>query len=269
MRCEKCGSFLVVDRGAYVCPVCGTVHSTVFDFEVNDARLSEARLDSAVQGSVVASPRQLRMLQVRVSYGAREQAVLRARRLLSLLKPVLGLSERECSVVLGDFLRYAVIAARRGLRVRRAALLLALAYLESREKLSKVNLRALVRELRGRGVRVRVGDVLRALDFLRREGAVAESWEELLRVYAGFYAQASGLSAERVLERALELLSRTRQHLTGRSRRNVAAAVVYVAGELEGARVPLARYARATGVPVSSLKTNVDLVRSLFLEELE
>jgi hypothetical protein len=43
----------------------------------------------------------------------------------------------------------------------------------------------------------------------------------------------------------------------------VAAAVVYVAGELEGAVIPLTSYARAAAVPVSSLKANVDLVRNL------
>jgi hypothetical protein len=43
----------------------------------------------------------------------------------------------------------------------------------------------------------------------------------------------------------------------------VAAAVVYVAGELEGAAIPLARYARLAAIPVSSLKANVDLVRNL------
>jgi hypothetical protein len=270
VKCEKCGSQLVVDKGVYVCPACGTVYGVVFDSELDEERFSEARLDGVVHGSFVTGSRSLKLLQVRLSHGAREQALLRAKRQLAILKHALNLGERECSVILSDYMRFAAAAARKGVKLRRAALLLAVTYLRSRERLARVNLKALVSELRRRGVRVRLGDVLRALAFLRSEGAVADSWELLLRVYAGVLASLSGISSERLLRRAEELLASMRRRLTGRSRRNVAAAVVYVAGELEGAVVPLARYARLAAIPVSSLKANVDLVRALsFLEELE
>jgi hypothetical protein len=270
VKCEKCGSQLVVDKGVYVCPACGTVYGVVFDSELDEERFSEARLDGVVHGSFVTGSRSLKLLQVRLSHGAREQALLRAKRQLAILKHALNLGERECSVILSDYMRFAAAAARKGVKLRKAALLLAVTYLRGRERLARVNLKTLTSELKRRGVRVRLGDVLRALAFLRSEGAVADSWEQLLRVYAGVLASLSGISGERLLRRAEELLTSMRRRLTGRSRRNVAAAVVYVAGELEGAVVPLARYARLAAIPVSSLKANVDLVRALsFLEELE
>jgi len=253
-----------------VCPVCGTVYGVVFESELDEERLSEARLDGVVHGSFVAGPQPLKLLQVRLSYGAREQSLLRAKRLLAILKYALNLGERECSVILSDYMRFAAAAARKGVEVRKAALLLAVTYLRGRERHAKANLKTLVNELRKRGVRVRLGDVLNALAFLRKEGVVADSWELLLKVYVSVLAGLSGINSERLLQRAEELLALTRKHLTGRSRRNVAAAVVYVAGELEGAEVPLARYARLAAIPVSSLKANVDLVRALsFLKELE
>jgi len=270
MKCEKCSGQLVVDKGIYVCSLCGTVYGVVFDSVLDEERLSEARLDGVVHGTLVAGSRSLKLLQVWLSHGAREQALLRAKRHLAFLKSALNLSERECSIILSDYLYFATVAARKGVRVRRVALLLALAYLRSLERFAKVNLRALVNELKRRGVRVRVGDVLKALAFLRKEGAMADGWELLLRRYAGVLSSLSGVSSEKLLSRAEELLALMRKRLTGRSRRNVAAAVVYVAGELEGAEVPLARYARLAAIPVSSLKANVDLVRALcFLEELE
>jgi transcription initiation factor TFIIIB Brf1 subunit/transcription initiation factor TFIIB len=266
VRCERCGTWLVLDNGVYVCPACGTVNEVVFDggFAV---QLSEARLDEFVHGSFVAGSRSLELLHVRLSYGAREQALLRAKRQLAILKHILNLGEHECSVILSDFMRLTEVAARKGVKLRRAALLLAVTYLRGRERLARVNLKALVSELRRRGVRVRMGDILKALAFLRSEGAMqTEDWEALLRVYTSILASLSGISSERLLRRAEELLTSMRSRLTGRSRRNVAAAVVYVAGELEGAVVPLARYARAAAVPVSSLKANVDLVRAIILE---
>ncbi|MCC5990743.1 MAG: hypothetical protein LM558_04485, partial [Thermosphaera sp.] len=259
----------MVDKGVYVCPACGTVHGVVFDSGFDEGRFSEARLDGVV-GSFVTGSRQFELLHIRLSHGAREQALLRAKRQLAILKHALNLGERECDVILSEYMRFVETAARRGVKLRRTALLLAVTYLRSRERLARVNLKALAKELRRRGVRVKLGDVLRAITFLRNEGAVADSWEQLLRVYAGVLASLSGISGERLLCRAEELLVSMRRRLTGRSRRNIAAAVVYVAGELEGAVVPLTKYARAAAVPVSSLKANVDLVRALsFLEELE
>ena len=264
VKCEKCGSQLVVDNGVYVCPACGTVHDVVFDSGPIQPRLAEP-LPLEVVGSFVKGPRSLELLQVRLSHGAREQALLRAKRQLAILKHALNLGESECSVILSDFLAAAAAAARKGVKLRRAALLLALVYLRGRERNARVNLKALVNELRRRGIRVRLGDVLDALHFLRNEGVTTptESWEQLLGVYAGVLASLSGISSERLLRRAEELLASMRRRLTGRSRRNVAAAVVYVAGELEGAVVPLTSYARLAAIPVSSLKANVDLVRAL------
>jgi transcription initiation factor TFIIIB Brf1 subunit/transcription initiation factor TFIIB len=270
VKCENCGAWLVVDKGVYVCPACGTVHGVVFDGGFDEERFSGARLDGVVHGSFVTGSRSLKLLQVRLSHGAREQALLRAKRQLAILKHALNLGERECDIILSDFVHFVETAARRGVKLRRAALLLAVTYLR-RERLARVNLKALVNELRRRGFRVRLGDVIDALSFLRSEGAMqTEDWETLLRVYTSILASLSGISSERLLRRAEELLTSMRRRLTGRSRRNVAAAVVYVAGELEGAVVPLARYARLAAIPVSSLKANVDLVRALsFLESAE
>jgi transcription initiation factor TFIIIB Brf1 subunit/transcription initiation factor TFIIB len=259
LKCESCGSQLVVDKGFYVCPLCGTVYEVVFEEGGDYVYSSEV-------GSFIPITEPLGLPHVKLSYNARAQALLRARRLLKALRHVLNLNENEYKVILDEFIRFAAAAARKGVKLRRSALLLALIYLRKRERLVRVNMKALVNELRKRGVRVRHGDILNALHFLRSEGAVAEDWEQLLRTYVRVLASLTNISSERLQRRAEELLTSSRKYLTGRSPRNVAAAVVYVAGELEGAAIPLFRYARATDVPVSSLKPNVDLVRSLVLE---
>ena len=257
---------MVLDGGSYVCSGCGFVMDDLMVFD--DYAPSGRSADRHLYGSVVVGPIRLKNLQIALSHSAATAAVARARALLKLLKDQMGLGGAECEAVLTEFRRIAV--KRSGSRgpVKRSALIVALAYSWVKEKGRRVNLRQVVTYLRSRGVRISLGDVMRALAYLREEGWLGGvSWLRLVEHYAAIAAYAYSVDYELLLEESLSTLQSIRKSVTGRSRENVAAAIVYVCLEKLGKRVPLYAFSRLVNLPVSSLRSNVLLVSSLLLEK--
>lgn len=265
MKCENCGTVLVVDHGAYVCPNCGYVYEDLL-FEQGAPEYRAPDLWG--HGTVVLGPSSLRGMQIQLSHTAVFVAMLRARRLMKDIQSIISLSAAECDAILAEFHRVIRRFPKGCKGVSRSALLLALVYLWLKERGRRVNLRALVAELKERRVRVSLGDVMRALAFLKDSGLKGEKpWRELLEHYSALAARVFRLNHDELLRRAIAVLEPTRRKLTGRNRENVAAAIVYICVEQMGGAMPLFRFSRLTGVPVTSLRNNVLLVRSLMLEE--
>lgn len=265
VKCERCGTFLVVDKGAYVCPNCGLVYPDAV-FDENPQKCLAA--DTWGYGSFVYRPSMLKTMQIRLSHTALFVAMSRAKRLAKELQEAMGLGSAECDAILADFHRLIRRIPGRRAPVNRPALLTALAYLRLKERGRRINLRSVVAQLRASGVRISVGDVLRALVYLRDCGWRHErAWADLLKHYAALASRTMSLDNEKLLLQALCILERTRKNVTGRNRDNVAAAIIYVCSEQMGQTIPLYKFARLTRVPVTSLRNNVMLIRSLLLEE--
>lgn len=265
MRCERCGDILVLDKGTYVCPCCGLVNQdVVFD----ESACAGSAPDRWGYGSFVYRPARTRLRQIQLSHTAVFAAMSRARRLAEELQRAMCLTSGEREIVLAEFHRLVKKAPKGSVAVSRAAILVALAYLLARERGKRVNLRSTVSHLRKNGTRVSVGDVMRALAYLRECGFLREaSWTELLAHYSEAVSRVVPISAEELLHRAWRVLKAVRRYMTGRNRENVAAAIVYVCIERAGYSIPIFRFSRLVNVPATSLRSNVMLVRSLLLEE--
>ncbi|MEM4412498.1 MAG: hypothetical protein QXT93_09800 [Thermofilum sp.] len=265
MKCEKCGSVLVIDKGTYVCQQCGLVYQDVVFDEGEHSHLAPDRWS---YGSFILDSSTLRWRQIQLSHTALFAAMNRARRLAAELQRVAHLTPAERDIVLEEFYRLVRKIPKESLPVSRAALLIALAYLLARERGKRVNLKSVVAHLRESGFRISVGDVMRALAHLRECGRLHDaSWTELVARYARIASHVIPVNSEELLRRALKILQVVRKSVTGRSRENVAAAIVYVCCEQAGYSIPIFRFARLANVPATSLRSNVSLVRSLLLEE--
>ncbi|MGB9786508.1 MAG: TFIIB-type zinc ribbon-containing protein [Infirmifilum sp.] len=257
MRCSECGGLVVFDpRGHYVCTSCGRVIQQGFDDTVRFSEGSQAR-----KAVLKLDPRlkQLNDLVTgRFSTG-------HAWRILSAVSLDFNLTHETRTRIIEEYEILLRRAAKNGLRIwKKSALLAFLVYFEVKRSRPRTGLREVVKVFRLRGFKLSTGDLIHIIPVVRALGFLHDGWdgelEELLEKVAAIAPR------EEVRRHVRLILGRIRRFSTGRSRRNVLAAVIAVVLNRLDARLNLYFISKALGIPYSSLRANVALVESLLLE---
>ncbi len=255
MRCRACGGLVVIDpQGYYVCSQCGLVVEYTMDSKTIYLSTATKNASSSLPGR--EHFRKIEQLELVVS----DREENRIWKLLGKVAHEFSFSESTRERILEEYKRL----VRRYSIKKKTALIAFLTYIEIRRRNQKASARWVVDVFRRHGMKLRLGDLMQVYPIARQAGLVRDDWSSELETFlAKVKEMFPGVAIEGHVSK---IITKIRPLVGGRSRKNVVAAVIVLVLRKLGINRDLYFFSKVFQVPYSSLRANVRLLESLFLE---
>ena len=242
MRCPKCNGVIVVDPATYerVCLNCGYVAESILEERVMPT-------SNVIKGVLFYR-----------EFTSEDSACTRAKEKLARVSEVLRINEEIQREILNEY-RLAMKHVKRD----KTSLLAVVVYFRLREYDPSMTLVKVVNAFRSINSRVTVSRALNVIHEMHKANYRTENWESIIEDFAGKLSKMYGVSETKMkllLKKYVELL---RIRLLGRSRRNVVAAIAYILLRRTMRIADIEKFAKAIGVPASSLRKNLEYVEQI------